>query len=38
VSPLNIVENQPDFPFPDELLFTLDNGWLEQESWQAANL
>ena len=33
---LNIVKNQPDFPFPDELLFTLDNGWLEQESWQAS--
>jgi len=35
---LNLVENQPDFPFPDELLFTLDNGWLEQESWQPLNL
>ena len=31
---LNILVNQPNFPFSDELLFTLDNGWLEQEGWQ----
>jgi len=30
---LSILMTQPDFPFPDELLFTLENGWLEQESW-----
>ena len=23
----------PDFPFADELAFTIENGWLEQESW-----
>jgi len=26
--------DQSGFPFTEELLFTLDNGWLEQESWQ----
>jgi len=31
---LNILVTQPNFPFSDELLFTLENGWLEQESWQ----
>ena len=31
---LNIFVNQPNFPFADELLFTLENGWLEQEGWQ----
>jgi hypothetical protein len=35
---LNILENQPGFPFPDELLFTLKNGWLKQESWQTSIL
>ncbi len=34
---MNILENQPDFPFTKELLFTLDNGWLEQENWQPGN-
>jgi hypothetical protein len=29
------LENHPDFPFADELRFTLQNGWLEQESWTA---
>lgn len=31
---LSILMTQPNFPFSDELLFTLENGWLEQESWQ----
>ncbi|MBW2683599.1 MAG: DUF2399 domain-containing protein [Deltaproteobacteria bacterium] len=31
---LNILVTQPNFPFSDELLFTLENGWLEQEGWQ----
>ncbi len=26
-------ENHPDFPFRDELTFTIENGWLEQEKW-----
>lgn len=28
------IRNQPDFIFLEELRFTLNNGWLEQESWQ----
>jgi hypothetical protein len=31
---LNLLTRLPDFPFADELLFTLENGWLEQESWR----
>ena len=31
---MHLLVNHPDFPFADELLFTLENGWLEQESWQ----
>ncbi len=30
---LSILVTQPDHPFQDELLYTLENGWLEQESW-----
>ena len=30
----HLLASQPDFPFTEELLFTLENGWLEQESWQ----
>ena len=29
-----IFRENPNFPFPRELSFTLDNGWLEQESWE----
>lgn len=32
---MHLLVNQPDFPFGKELLFTLENGWLEQESWQS---
>ncbi len=32
---IHIVNSQPNFPFREELLFCLDNGWLEQESWRA---
>jgi hypothetical protein len=28
------IRNHPDFPFAKELHFTLQQGWLEQESWQ----
>ncbi len=28
------IDNRPDFMFIEELRFTLQNGWLEQESWQ----
>lgn len=28
-------ESHPYFPFHDELTFTIENGWLEQESWRA---
>ncbi len=28
------IHNHPDFIFLEELQFTLNNGWLEQESWQ----
>ncbi|MEA3470074.1 MAG: DUF2399 domain-containing protein [Thermodesulfobacteriota bacterium] len=31
---LNILATQPDFPFREELLFCVENGWLEQESWR----
>ncbi len=31
---LHILLSNPDFPFQEELLFCLDNGWLEQEGWQ----
>jgi len=27
------LEKNPDFPYAAELRFTLENGWLEQESW-----
>ncbi len=30
----DILTRQPDFPFAEELCFTLNNGWLEQESWR----
>ncbi len=29
-----LLDDQPGFPFAEELLFTLENGWLEQERWQ----
>ena len=29
--------DHPDFPFMDELQFTLQHGWLEQESWLHVN-
>lgn len=28
--------NHPDFPFADELAFTIAHGWLEQERWEVA--
>lgn len=28
------IDSHPDFIFLEELRFTLNNGWLEQESWQ----
>lgn len=28
------IDSHPDFIFLEELQFTLNNGWLEQESWQ----
>ncbi len=31
---LHSLVSQPVFPFAEELLFTLENGWLEQEGWQ----
>jgi len=31
----HILSNRPDFPFRKELQFCLENGWLEQEGWQA---
>jgi len=31
---LHILLSNPDFPFQEELLFCLDNGWLEQEGWR----
>jgi len=31
---MHILLSQADFPFAEELLFTLENGWLEQESRQ----
>lgn len=31
---LNLISTLPVFPFVDELRFTLENGWLEQESWR----
>lgn len=31
---LHLLVSTPDFPFAEELLFTLENGWLEQESWR----
>lgn len=31
---IHIFIQQPDFPFAEELLFTLENGWLEQESFR----
>ncbi len=33
-----ILAEDPDFPFRKELGFSLKNGWLEQESWQRADL
>ncbi|MBA3014323.1 MAG: hypothetical protein KKD63_00465 [Proteobacteria bacterium] len=30
----DFLTRHPDFPFTLELQFTLDHGWLEQESWQ----
>ena len=30
---MHLLMTTPNFPFADELLFTLENGWLEQESW-----
>lgn len=32
---LDLLLTTPDFPFADELLFTLENGWLEQERWSS---
>lgn len=32
---LDLLMTIPDFPFAEELLFTLENGWLEQESWRS---
>lgn len=29
---LHLLVSQPDFPLAEELLFTLENGWLEQGS------
>ncbi len=29
-----ILKNKPHFPFRNELAYTLDNGWLEQENWR----
>ncbi len=29
----SLLKNDPDFPFALELSFTLNHGWLEQESW-----
>jgi hypothetical protein len=31
---IHLLTTIPDFPFAKELLFTLENGWLEQESWR----
>lgn len=31
---LQLLTTLPDLPFAEELLFTLENGWLEQESWR----
>lgn len=33
-----IVTGQPGFPFVEEVLFTLENGWLEQECWQGGGI
>ena len=33
---MHILTSQADFPFREEVLFCLENGWLEQESWTAA--
>nr|WP_243436251.1 Wadjet anti-phage system protein JetD domain-containing protein [Acanthopleuribacter pedis] len=30
---LRFLERTPDFEFPEELRFSLDHGWLEQEAW-----
>lgn len=30
---LHIIMGQPDFPFAEEVFFTLEHGWLEQENW-----
>ena len=30
---LHLLLTIPNFPFAEELMFTLENGWLEQESW-----
>jgi hypothetical protein len=29
-----ILENEANFPFIRELVFTLEHGWLEQENWK----
>ncbi len=29
-----LLQNNRRFPFRDELLYTLENGWLEQENWR----
>ena len=31
---IQLLATTPEFPFSDELQFTLENGWLEQESWR----
>ncbi len=31
---IQLLATTPKFPFADELQFTLENGWLEQESWR----
>ena len=31
---LHLLATTPDFPFADELMFSLENGWLEQENWR----
>ncbi len=34
---INVLNSHPNFPFREELLFCLENGWLEQESWRAGS-
>ena len=31
---MQLLTTEPNLPFAEELLFTLENGWLEQESWR----